>query len=79
MTDDTFDILLDKFHKRCEELTGDAWCPYPSEMMIRVTLAVKDDVAKELIVQRRLYLFPDFLRREPMESILLPLWQELTK
>ena len=56
------------FHKRCKELTGDDWCPYPSLEFIAAVAAANDDVARELIAKRRTLLFPHFLAGEPMAT-----------
>lgn len=62
---------LERFHKLCKELTGDAWCPYPSLLMIYVCFLVDNKTAKSLIEQRRKYLFIEFLIGEPMEKELM--------
>lgn len=62
------DQVLDRFHKRCEDLTGDVWCPYPNDVFMTVVLGVDDETAKRLIVGRRKFLMPTFLQREPQEE-----------
>ncbi len=59
------DVDLEKVHELAERLTGDSWCPYISQMFANVVLLVDDNTAKELIEERRLFLFPSFLLGEP--------------
>lgn len=54
------------FHKKCETLTGDAWCPYPSPEFVKAVAMASDDVARQLIEKRRTFMFPHFLGGEPM-------------
>lgn len=68
--------LYDNFHTRVQELTGDPWCPYPSELMMQVVMKVNDDTAKKLILKRRQYLFPHFLAGDPMQEELMKLSME---
>ena len=56
------------FHDRCEALTGDRWCPYPSAAFILAIMTADDDVARKLITRRRTFTFPAFLAGEPMEN-----------
>lgn len=56
---------LRNFHEKVKELTGNAWCPYPNFMFIHVIMKVEDELAIELINERRKFLFPDFLSGEP--------------
>ena len=58
--------LYTKFHDRCKELTDDIWCPYPSNAFMEAVMLADDKIAKELIEERRCYLFPHFLCGEPM-------------
>jgi len=60
--------LYDKFHDRCEKLTGDVWCPYPSDLFVRVVLQVDDDTAIRLIQERRNYHFGYFLGNDPQHE-----------
>jgi hypothetical protein len=55
-----------RFHERCLALTGDAWCPYPSEEFARAIAKADDQTAIKLINQRRQYTFANFLCNEPM-------------
>ena len=57
---------FDLFHQRCEKLTGDRWCPYPSDLFIFTVNSVTDEKAKSLIEKRRTFLLPQFLAGEPM-------------
>jgi len=52
-------------HKRCKELTGEAWCPYPSEIFIKAIFKTDDKTAIKLIEERRKISFPTFMAGEP--------------
>jgi hypothetical protein len=72
---DEFD-LHEAYLDRVEALTGKRWCPYPSELFMRTILWVVDDAtAIRLIEKRRTFLFPEFLRSDPMQEEL----EELNK
>jgi len=60
------DADLDRVHALALRLTGDGWCPYPGDLFVEVVLSVSDDIARELVLERRKYLFPTFFCREPM-------------
>lgn len=60
-----------EFHLRCETLTGDTWCPYPSERFAQAVMIADDETARRLINKRRGYLFPSFVGCEPMETDIL--------
>jgi len=65
------DVDLEKVHELAKRLTGDSWCPYVSQMFADVVLLVDDNIAKELVDERRLFLFPSFLSGEPQFAKLL--------
>lgn len=64
---------LNKAHEKCLELTGDAWCPYMSDLFADALFIVDDQTAREIIEERRTYLFHHFLLGEPQEERLLSL------
>jgi hypothetical protein len=59
------DAYHELFMDRVEKLTGERWVPYPGDLFVDVVMAVPDEVAVSLIEERRKYLFPQFMRREP--------------
>ena len=61
------------FMDRVEKLTNERWCPYPSGLFVEVVLKVDDVTAKELIEERRKYLFPHFLGGDPQHKRLIEL------
>ena len=66
---------LARLHGLAKILTGDSWCPYPSERFLRVVLSIPQDqrgrfVATELIEGRRKFRFSTFLSGEPQEEAL---------
>ena len=67
--------LPNNFTDRVKALMGDEWCPYPSDLMMKVVMIVSDKAATELIKERRTYLFPQFLRGDPMYEKLNKIWQ----
>jgi hypothetical protein len=71
---------LDKFHKKVKQLTGDAWCPYPSQLFIDTILLCdsnRNNICIELIDERRKYLFHTFLKSEPQLEKLQSLLKEI--
>ena len=66
----------DELHERCERLTGNAWCPYPSYEFILATKLVDDARAVELINKRREFCFPSFFVGEPMEKEIYEIFRE---
>ena len=67
----------DEFTMRVKNVTGEEWCPYPSELMVRAVMLSNDTTAKELIIERRKYIFPQFLVGEPMLEKLLSVIGEI--
>lgn len=67
---------LEVFHKKCERVTGNPWCPYPSEDFILAVLLSDDDTARTLIEKRREFIFPHFLGNEPMEKEIRDIFRE---
>ena len=63
-------INMEEFHRKVARLTGDAWCPYSSGRFVWIVMRTTDNIAKALIEKRRIFTFPDFLGKEPMEDIL---------
>ena len=57
--------LHEKYQDRVFELTGDRWCPYPSEGFMKAILHADKDSAVEMIKYRRTLSFPVFLAGEP--------------
>lgn len=76
LTDKEFDDLHTAFTGRVRQLTGEEWCPYPSRLMMEVTMVADDDVAINLIIRRRTFSFPNFLFNEPMLDELLSIVAE---
>jgi hypothetical protein len=62
------DGIYEKYRKRVELLTGDIWCPYPSEMFMLAILKTSDKKAIELINLRRKMFAPQFWSGEPQEK-----------
>ena len=71
--------IYNNFHKRVEELTGDPWCPYPSEGFMNAIMKCQNHTAEKLIKIRRTYSFPQFLSGDPQQKdidIILPPLQD---
>lgn len=64
---EAYDRFDADYHARVKKLTGEDWCPYPSNDFMLLVLAVPDNEAAQLIRERRGYLFPEFLFGEPQE------------
>lgn len=58
-------------HALAERLTGDSWCPYPSNLFCKVIQLVDDYTAKLLIDKRREFSFPHFFVGEPQYNELV--------
>ena len=71
--------LYTKFHQKVEELTGDPWCPYPSERFMLAILEAQEYIALKLINHRRTLLFPNFLNGEPQQEDIDTILGNLTK
>ena len=63
-----YEELYNQFHKRVEELTGDPWCPYPSDNFMMAILKAQDHTAKYLINYRRTLQAPNFFGKEPQQE-----------
>lgn len=64
------ELQLNTFSKRCLELLGDEWCPYPSNYFLEVCAKVSDEDFRFLVIERRKYRAPSFFSNEPMQKIL---------
>lgn len=60
--------LYEDYHARVEALTGDPWCPYPSDLFMQAVMEATDKEAIILIEGRRKYRFPAFLAGEPQRD-----------
>lgn len=56
------------YQTRIIKLTGEPWCPYPSELFMLAVLKADDDTAKRIIEERQRFLFPIFLTGEPQQK-----------
>jgi len=66
----TFDEKHEIVYDRIETLTGERWCPYPSERFLDICMKVDDETLVRLVKTRRQYMFPQFIDNEPMEEVL---------
>jgi hypothetical protein len=57
----------ERYLDRVEALTGERWCPYPSDRFMEEILNSNDERATKLIEARRKYTFPAFLAGDPQE------------
>ena len=55
----------EEYENKLIKLTGENWCPYPSDLFIETITKVNDKIALKLILERRQYSFPMFLGGDP--------------
>lgn len=61
-------MTLRELHDAAERLTGDGWCPYPSDLMLRWADTATDEELSAAILKRRTFAFPYFLAGEPQAA-----------